>query len=469
MTISWTGYRRVPRVLLWLAGLWLVVILVALAWGIGNAESKLREATRSYLDDTGLDVTVDIAGRDATLYGSVDSEEEEAQVIAAIDAIPGVRLVNSRLIVVEPPAPEIVRPRVAFRLVGNAVSLQATLADAAQGEALVAAAREQYGSDRIVDAIVIAENVADAPWLGRIKDVFVHLDDLRSGGFAVDDSGFVLEGEVISDSVGEEMKRELELVLGETVAFSSDLSHAVLPAPAFSASGSGNALTLRGRVPSQETVDAIADAARRLHPSTTITNSIRVSEVAGANWLDSIDGLLDVVTRLDPWTIEINEGRVTIAGTSTDLDLVNAIDVLAAEVVSGQLVVITEIQLDPVAVALQLTELIQSVEVFGAGEATVTVEGAAALDEAVTIIQAYPDIRLTVAVHTDDQGDSTALLLLSAERAEAVVAYLVSQGIEAERLRAIGYGDEQPIADNSTEEGRAENRRIEFLIEQGEQ
>ncbi len=469
MTINLTRYRRVPRALFWLAGLWLVVILVALAWGIGNAESKLREATRSYLDTAALDIAVDISGRDATLYGSVASQEEEARIIAAIDAIPGVRDVRSQLTVFEPPPPEVVPPRVSFRLIGNAVSLRATLADPAQGEAMLAAAREQFGADRVVDGIVIADNVADAPWLGRIKNVFAHLGDLRTGGFVVDESGFMLQGEVISESVGEEMERELDLVLGGTVAFSADLSLAVLPAPNFGASRTGSLLTLRGLVPSQETVDAIADAARRLHPGTTITNSLRVSEVAAANWLGSIDGLLDVVTRLDPWAIEINEGRVTITGMSTDPDLVNAIDVLAAEVVSGQLAVATEVQLDPRAVALQLTELLQNVEVFESGTAAIGEEGEEVLDEAASIIRAHPDVGFTVAVHTDDLGDPAALLLLSADRAEAIVAYLVSVGVGAERLSAIGYGDEQPVADNGTEEGRAQNRRVEFLIEQGEQ
>jgi len=463
------NYRRVPRVLLWLGGLWLAVMLVALVWGIGNAESKLREAARDYLEETGLEIAVDISGRDATLYGSVDSDDEEGRIVSGVDAIPGVRSVNSELIIVEPPAPEIIAPRVSMRLVGDAVSLRATLADADQAGVMLAAAQEQYGADRVIDSLVVSENVADAQWLGRIKNVFGHLAELRKGGFVVDDSGFILEGEVISDLVRKEMESELALVLGDAVAFASNLSLAVLPEPTFSASGSESLLTLRGQVPNQESVEAIAGAARRLHPGATITNSLRVSEVAGASWLESIDGLLDVVTRLDPWTIEVRQGRVTITGTSADPDLVNAIDVLATEVVAGQLDVTTEVELDPEAVAVRLSQLLLGVEMFAAGETTLSTEGQTALDEAVGIIQAYSEVRLIVAAHTDNQGDSDGLLLLSVQRAEAAVAYLVSAGIAEERLIAIGYGDAQPIADNATDEGRAQNRRIEFLIDQGEQ
>jgi outer membrane protein OmpA-like peptidoglycan-associated protein len=265
------------------------------------------------------------------------------------------------------------------------------------------------------------------------------------------------------------MENELDLVLGGTVDFSSNLTLAVLPAPTFSASGSGNLLTLRGRVPNQESVSAIADAARRLHPGATITNSLRIGEVAGASWLESIGGLLDVVTRLDPWTIEVSDGEVTITGLSADPDLVNAIEVLAAEVVAGQLAVNTEVELDPRAVALQLSQLFEGLATFVPGESTLSPVGRSALDEAARIIQAHSGIRLIVAAHTDSQGDSDALLLLSAQRAEAAVAYLVSAGVAEERLTAIGYGDAQPVADNATEEGRAQNRRIEFLVDQGEQ
>jgi OOP family OmpA-OmpF porin len=53
---------------------------------------------------------------------------------------------------------------------------------------------------------------------------------------------------------------------------------------------------------------------------------------------------------------------------------------------------------------------------------------------------------------------------LSVQRAEAVRRYLIQSGIEASRLQTIGYGDSRPIADNSTEEGRRLNRRIEFVI-----
>ena len=64
--------------------------------------------------------------------------------------------------------------------------------------------------------------------------------------------------------------------------------------------------------------------------------------------------------------------------------------------------------------------------------------------------------------HTDNSGDAASNLTLSQQRAEAVRAYLVQQGVAASRLIARGYGDSKPVAPNDTEENKFRNRRIEF-------
>lgn len=73
-----------------------------------------------------------------------------------------------------------------------------------------------------------------------------------------------------------------------------------------------------------------------------------------------------------------------------------------------------------------------------------------------------PDARIEIAGHTDDRGTDAYNLELSAKRAQAVVDYLASEGIPKERLEPKGYGEEKPVASNETDEGRAQNRRVEF-------
>ncbi|HJY63552.1 MAG TPA: OmpA family protein [Ignavibacteria bacterium] len=75
-----------------------------------------------------------------------------------------------------------------------------------------------------------------------------------------------------------------------------------------------------------------------------------------------------------------------------------------------------------------------------------------------------PSVIIELSAHTDAQGSDDYNLQLSQKRAESVVNYLISKGIEPGRLIAKGYGEQMPVADNGTEEGRAENRRVEMRI-----
>ena len=86
------------------------------------------------------------------------------------------------------------------------------------------------------------------------------------------------------------------------------------------------------------------------------------------------------------------------------------------------------------------------------------------LSKAVELMNNNPGMKIEVGGHTDSQGADATNLSLSQRRAQAVVDYMVLAGVEAGRLIAKGYGESQPIEDNSTKEGRAANRRTEFVI-----
>jgi outer membrane protein OmpA-like peptidoglycan-associated protein len=99
---------------------------------------------------------------------------------------------------------------------------------------------------------------------------------------------------------------------------------------------------------------------------------------------------------------------------------------------------------------------------FVSGSATLTKAAKAELDKGATILSEHPDIKISIEGHTDNTGKEAANQKLSEKRAEAVKAYFVKKGISADRLVTVGYGQSNPIADNKTVKGRAENRRVEF-------
>lgn len=86
------------------------------------------------------------------------------------------------------------------------------------------------------------------------------------------------------------------------------------------------------------------------------------------------------------------------------------------------------------------------------------------LDEAIATLKENPDIRIAVQGYTDSKGTDEYNLKLSDRRANAVYRYLVAGGIAPDRMTVEGFGEAKPVADNSTESGRAENRRVELVI-----
>jgi len=117
-----------------------------------------------------------------------------------------------------------------------------------------------------------------------------------------------------------------------------------------------------------------------------------------------------------------------------------------------------------------LTFRLDDAVLFETGQAVLQPDGQTAIDELVPILEAT-GVRLSVEGHTDSLPIATEQFPsnweLSSARASAVLRYLQQQGIDPQRMRAIGYGDIRPIADNETAEGRAENRRVEITLHFG--
>lgn len=99
---------------------------------------------------------------------------------------------------------------------------------------------------------------------------------------------------------------------------------------------------------------------------------------------------------------------------------------------------------------------------FESGKATLAEESKSVLDKVVQTLVDYPEMTLEVGGYTDSAGSRKFNVNLSQQRADAVKAYLVEKGIAEERITSVGYGPDNPIAPNDTNEGKAKNRRIEF-------
>ncbi len=102
---------------------------------------------------------------------------------------------------------------------------------------------------------------------------------------------------------------------------------------------------------------------------------------------------------------------------------------------------------------------------FASGRSTLLVNARPKLDEVAAALQKSDAERFVVEGHTDSRGSDATNEELSYRRAQTVRDYLVERGVPAEKIRATGYGKSRPVADNATAEGRANNRRVEIIIQ----
>lgn len=101
---------------------------------------------------------------------------------------------------------------------------------------------------------------------------------------------------------------------------------------------------------------------------------------------------------------------------------------------------------------------------FAFNKADLTTDSKATINKLVTVLNNYPDTNIELQGHTDNVGSEKYNQTLSEKRASSVGSYLKKQGIASNRMTVKGFGETVPKYDNSTEEGRSQNRRVEFLI-----
>ncbi|MDO4997634.1 MAG: OmpA family protein [Neisseria sp.] len=112
----------------------------------------------------------------------------------------------------------------------------------------------------------------------------------------------------------------------------------------------------------------------------------------------------------------------------------------------------------------QIKLTMPSAVTFATNSASLSSQAQDSLNKAAETLVQYPETTITIAGHTDSTGSDSINQPLSENRARSVAGYLTTRGVASSRLSTIGYGSRQPIASNDNETGRAQNRRVEILI-----
>jgi len=225
-------------------------------------------------------------------------------------------------------------------------------------------------------------------------------------------------------------------------------------------------IVLTGEVLNETQRRLLVDAANETYGPDNVTDELVIidldPEIPDAD--DRVDEMADLIEALGADGIlsgsaNLDGEALTVRGLAASFDARDAANAAAQN--SGGVALDAEIDVDA-ASAIRGFDL-SGVE-FETSGSNLTADAQIILDDVAEQLAAFPDVAVEVQGHTDDRGSESSNQSLSQSRAESVVAYLVDAGIDQERLSAVGYGEEQPIDDNGTAEGRQNNRRVQFEV-----
>jgi OmpA-OmpF porin, OOP family len=223
---------------------------------------------------------------------------------------------------------------------------------------------------------------------------------------------------------------------------------------------------LEGVVPDAQTKDRLVQAAVAIYGNANVLDKLTVdASVSAAACAEKTAALFAALKTNPPIGVECDAQGITLTGTSTsDVDKA-ARETWARDFFGADMHIVNALQIaapeQPVTRPedVRCGTRIPAAVTFATGSAHIAARGRKLLD---AIAPCLKTGEYEIGGHTDAIGTAEDNMKLSRARAEAVRAYMILKGVDADRLIAVGYGLERPIGDNATRDGRARNRRIEF-------
>jgi OOP family OmpA-OmpF porin len=452
----WPG--TIPLVVLWAFAAWT---------STAPLESDLAARSTSSLKDTVLDKTrIEVAGRDVIIAADAFSEDGRRSAVTAVEAVPGVRLVNDETRLVPEARPFVwsAERDVARVTLGGSAPLPASKSR------LLEAARASLGGVEVVDQMQLSRGAPP-----RFDNAALLLLDqvgkLKDGKIAISDTKVSLAG-MARDLGGREAIAAALKNLPE--GFSVAANEVKAPPYIFQAYKDPVAvtLTLTGYVPDNNVHAAIAAAAARKFFSEKVVDNLKASIGAPSGFVSAVVPALGALSRLSTGTLVVTDREIKLSGDAFYDAAVPQIRAGLTRDFPQGWQVNADISVKPAAAPVDSTvcqqlfsDLLARGKIrFESGRAGIDLDSAGLLDRLIETALRCPTANIEIAGHTDTDGEDAFNQTLSEKRAQAVADYLVKAGLPASRFTATGYGSTQPVATNDTDEGKAQNRRIDFLV-----
>ncbi len=344
------------------------------------------------------------AADDGADTGDGDAEEAASTVTVSGSALP------------EPPADG---PYVDATLTDNIFVLSGVVPDEATKLALEARAELAYAPFH-TSQLVVDDSVGSAGWLPASPEVIGLLPMITDGTIRVQDDEVTLVGRSPNQRWADQFAGAIGSLIDLPVEADGIELTGLVP-PRFEASVEDGKVSLAGEIPNQQLIESFIQGAAAVYGPDNVTSTMTVDDTTYTSfWNYTIPGIFGLLQPFPTYQI-----RVADAVTSGSMQGAILFELNSADISPEAQ------QILPIGIALMARDLSLGMKVIG---------------------------------HTDNLGSDEVNEALSLRRAESVVEFFVENGIDARRLVAEGKGSTDPIADNGTDEGRARNRRVEFVF-----
>ncbi len=383
------------------------------------------------------------------------------------------------------PRPVITPFTLRFLIDGNGARFDACSAHTETGRERILAAPTEAGLAGKADC-TLGLGVPSPRWPDAVSAAISALAELGGGSVTFSDADITLVAlDTTEQALFDRVVGELESALPEVFSLQSVLPEPVKidgtgasdGPPEFVATYSPEGLVqLRGRIGSETMRNAAEGFARARFSGAEVSGTMRIDPELPKGWPTRVLTALEALSLLNNGSAVVQPEFVAIKGASGDSGAKAEISRILSAQLGGtrnfSLDVTYREELDPLANLPTPEECVNAINAiltarkltFEPGSGDLDGEAFATIDRIAEVLNDCAFVPMEIAGHTDSQGREVMNQRLSQERADSVLQALFARRVPTSNLRAVGYGETVPIADNGSEEGREANRRIEFTL-----
>ena len=335
--------------------------------------------------------------------------------------------------------------------------------------------RQTYPDLQIVDNLELASGAPDS--FGETIDVMIaQISNLSDGMIALKANDMSISGALIEGVSVDMIQQSIYNTIPSDMVL-ADLMLNESSNNVWSITKDENGVSLKGPVPDEDTKNSLLKRAQNSFGVNNVTDEQEIRSDGPNDSAVAFLSVVDIMSRFQDGTAQFSNGELTLSGTILLASSMRLLDEklkaladdgikISADIASAPSPEDTaELQLRGNDCQINLGKLMSSNKIlFDVGKSDIISNSYGFLDNISYGIRRCGDTKIEVGGHTDSDGNDESNQKLSELRASSVLSQLIDRGVSGDRLNAVGYGEQLPVADNADDAGKKLNRRIEFKI-----